>query len=494
MLNATLENETHIGSIGPRTSPVAEDLAQRSAQRAWAQITTAQRLAVLRRGRLAMSQMSKQFAEAISAGPARTPADTRVAEILPLLAACKFLEQRAIRILAVRKLGRRGLPLWLAGVESEVQRVPFGIVLVIAPTNYPLFLPGVQTLQALAAGNAVVWKPGRDGKPVAELFAKAMYSAGLPRQLLQITEDSVKAGEEALRENIDKVIFTGSLENAKRVLQTAAEKMIPCTVEASGCDAVIVLPSANLQQVIHALVFGMRFNGSATCIAPRRIFVTGSASTEALIDLLLGALSQTPAIKISTAVQKRLGDLLTDAQSKGAIIRGEIVGTEMRPILVTKATPEMEITQADIFAPVLSVIEVQDFDEMLRAQQVCPFGLTVSIFGERKEARLIARSLEVGTVLINDLIVSTVDPRIPFGGRRHSGFGVTRGAEGLLEMTTTKVLLAKNSSTARQYEPTSADHELLFDGVIAASHSPTWQQRWNGWKQMLKAGRKLGRD
>ena len=144
----------------------------REAQRAWAGLAIQERLAVLRRARFAMSRRSDAFCDAIPSDLCRTPAETMVAEVLPLLASCQFLERRAEKILRVRRLGRRGLPLLLAGVSAEVQRVPYGVVLVLGPANYPLFLPGVQTLQALAAGNAVVLKPGRGGGLLRECLLK----------------------------------------------------------------------------------------------------------------------------------------------------------------------------------------------------------------------------------------------------------------------------------------------------------------------------------
>lgn len=460
-------------------------------QRAWARLGVQERAAVLRRARFALSQMSKALASAMPEGLARTVADTRVAEILPLLAACEFLEKNAAKILAVRRLGRRGLPFWLSGVDAEVQRVALGTVVVIGPANYPLFLPGVQALQALVAGNAVVWKPGRGGKRVAEIVAEALYGAGLPRELLVVTEDTVEAGEAALRGRVDKVVFTGSAENARTVLRVAAERLIPCVVEASGCDAVVVLPSADLDRVVKALVFGLRLNGSATCMAPRRVLVLGGREEE-LVTKLTAALQSVPAVTLMPMVWECVMSLLADAEACGAKVIGELDGSEMQPVLVTHANTAMEIMRADVFAPVLAVMAVDGVDGVLAVQDACPFGLAAAVFGEEREARALAELLEVGTVLVNDLIAATADPRVPFGGRRGSGFGVTRGAEGLLEMTAAKVVSVKSGKGTRQYEATSEKHTEMFDGLILSGHSPSWRERWRGLKQMVRAARGLG--
>jgi acyl-CoA reductase-like NAD-dependent aldehyde dehydrogenase len=465
----------------------------RKAQRVWDGVPIRKRLDVLRRARFAMSQMARAFSEAIPWELTRTPADTRVAEGLPLLAACRFLECNAEKILRARHLGRRGLPVWLAGLDSEVRRVPHGVVLVLGPSNYPLFLPGVQALQAIAAGNAVVWKPGKGGVAVAMLFAEALYSAGLPRELLMVTEDSVEAGERALRSSVDKVVFTGSAENARTVLRECSARLIPCVVEASGCDAVIVLPSADTGRVVKALAFGMRLNGSATCMAPRRVLLVNASEDRkrSLVGGLVAAFGEVASTRVADDTRLILYEFLHEAKLQGAAVVGA-VDIEQRPILVTEARPEMRLARSDIFAPVLSMIDIGSEMELLAAQEICPFGLTASVFGEEREARRVAEMLHVGTVLINDVIVGTADPRVPFGGRRESGFGVTRGREGLLEMTAAKVVSVQRNKSLRTYEATGKVHAELFDGIIHAMYSQEPGQRWSGVRQAIRSARRLG--
>jgi len=467
---------------------VLELSSLREAQSTWAKLPIKERLAVLHRARFAMSRMAHSFSDAMPSDLCRTSADTRVAEVLPLLAACCFLEQRAEKILRVRRLGRRGLPFLLTGVISEVQRVPYGVVLILGPANYPLFLPGVQALQALAAGNGVVLKPGRGGGSVAKLFAEALYAAGLPRDLLEVTDDSIEAAEEALRSFVDKVIFTGSALNARKVLRVCAEKIIPCVVEASGCDAVVVMPSADLKQVVKAITFGMRLNGSATCMAPRRVLVLDASGDRkrTLIGMLSTAFDQCDPTRLSETTRANLCELLEEAKLLGARVHGSI-NAEQRPILVTDVRPEMGLAQADLFAPVLSVIDVSTETEVIAAQEACPFALTASVFGDEKDARRLASVLNVGNVQINDVIIGTADPRVPFGGRRESGYGTTRGTEGLLEMTVAKAITVQRSKSLRHFDATREQHNELFDGIILASHSQTIRERWQGLVRAIRA-------
>ena len=462
-------------------------------QKAWAETPLKQRLRIVKGARHRIAANAQAFAAAISPELSRTAADTIVAEILPLLAAAQFLEQQASDTLRVRALGRKGLPRWLSGIDSEIHRVPFGRILVIGPANYPLFLPGVQTLQALAAGNAVVWKPGHGGQPVAELFADAMYVAGLPRHLLRITDASVEAAEQQLVAGADKVFFTGSATTGRALLKQLAETLTPCVAELSGSDAVIVLPSADLPRVVSALAFGMRLNGSATCMAPRRVLLVDATPERRseLIKLLRSSLNELPPVPVPAATTQQLKRWLAEAYKDGAVVYGEAATPVMRAVLVTGGTASMAVAQEDIFAPVLTLIDVRGWHGVEAAQQASPFGLTAAVFGDEREARRLAATLNVGSVLINDLIVPTADPRVPFGGRRHSGFGVTRGAEGLLEMTAPKVVAVRRGKSTRHYEATDRRHESLFDGLILATHGGTLKQRIDGIRRLIAAAGKL---
>ncbi len=494
MRDAVLESETHTGCVkNPTASNIDEtEAVLRAAQIEWAATPMAKRLRVLKGARRRMAGLADAFVAAVSTELSRTAADTLVAEVLPLLEACRFLEREAEGILAVRRLGRRGLPFWLSGVDSEVQRVSLGKVLVIGPANYPLFLPGVQALQGLAAGNAVVWKPGIGGRAMAEIVAEALHAAGLPEGLLRVTDESVEAALAEMRTGADKVFFTGSALAGRAVLRELAESATPCVMELSGCDAVVVLASADLNRVVAALTFGMRLNGSATCMAPRRVFLVGATAERKrqLIGLLLTGLDRVEGIWLPERVHGQLRLLLKTATEAGATVHGEL-DLNQQPVLVTDVAPSMEIARADVFAPVLMLMETVDERAVMGALEDCPYALTTAVFGEEREALGLAKKITAGTVLVNDLIVPTADPRVPFGGRRQSGFGVTRGTEGLLEMTAVRVVSVRRGWSRKHYEPTTEQHKDLFNGLIRAAHAGPWGERWQGVKQLLTAARRL---
>lgn len=156
---------------------------------------------------------------------------------------------------------------------------------------------------------------------------------------------------------------------------------------------------------------------------------------------------------LSENIRTELSALLEAARQRGAVVVTELEAETTGPVLIDHASPDMMIAQSDIFAPVLSVMDVAGTDGILSAERMCPFGLCCSIFGSEVDARLLASKLDVGSVLVNDLIVPTADPRVLFGGRRLSGFGTTRGREGLLEMTAIQTIAIRRSFSMRHLEP-----------------------------------------
>lgn len=459
------------------------------AQRRWAARSLGERLQVVRRARHWMAGNSLLFAEAISPELHRSQSDTLVTEVLPVLDAMRFLERSARKLLAPHVLGGRGRPLLLTGVRAEVQRVPLGHVLVIGPANYPLFIPAVQALQALAAGNAVTWKPGAGGQPVALMVKHALRQAGLPRGVLRITDESVEAAQDALAQRPDKVVFTGSLHSGKRVLSALAETATPAVMELSGADAVIVLPSADLALVAKAVAFGLRLNGAEVCMSPRRLFATAETMRQ-LRPLLSAELAQVRPISIRQRTEETLRRLTSAAEAQGARLLGTVDRNAQRPLVVDLVSIDMEIARTDIFAPVLSLIEARSVLHLPEMVNNCPYGLTAAVFGDVREARSVGGQLRVGTVLINDLIAPTVDPRVPFGGRGASGFGLTRGAEGLLEMTAVKTVLVRHKGIATHYGGVDVRDISFFTQLIAALHAGSPMDRIRALRALAGAARK----
>ena len=473
------------------------------AQLAWSQRKTADRTMVLSKLRSLLVESRHLIAEAIESESRQDYRETITSELMPLADAAKWLNKRAKRILAPRYLDGGGSPLWLGRLRSTVHRVPHGLVMIIGTWNYPLFLPGVQILHALAAGNAVVLKPAPGCDRVSYLLVSLLIRAGVPADLIVLLDSSVESAQQAIEMGVDKVIMTGSSRSGRKVLHSLAERLTPSVMELSGCDAMYVLPGADMHRVCDLLVFGLRLNGGATCMAPRRVFVP-KKSTEVFHRLLQQRLenpSQSSwTTKLSLQTYQQLWDGVEDAIRKGArVFSGEpqrnAIAMNHEPsdgvicghLVLTDVTAEMQLSSADLFAPLAMIIPVEDWSDALRADSRCPFALTASIFGPIEDALRIVRFVSAGFITINDIILPTADPRLPFGGRGESGFGVTRGNEGLLEMTFPKVVSTRLGSWLPHAKlPEPADEELL-DGLLQFSHHNRLRTRLQGLLRTIKA-------
>jgi acyl-CoA reductase-like NAD-dependent aldehyde dehydrogenase len=465
--------------------------AARAAQSRWSRTTLTRRLELIRDLRRLIAEHASQLAEASACVRQRPALESLTAEVLPLAEACRFLEREAGRVLAARRLGGGGRPLWLAGVRSEIHREPLGVVLIIGPGNYPLLLPGVQLVQALAAGNAVLIKPGIGGTPAVQALAELVFRAGFDPQLVALLPESIEAARCAISARPDKVLFTGSAATGEKILGQLAPHVIPATMELSGCDAVIIRADADLDLVVRALAFGLRLNAGATCMSPKRVLVHRSIATE-----LEGRLAQNlcrrrgnesrPSIHspglLTSAATERLRPVLEDALARGAhLIAGEINddGSVTIPLVLGGVSPSSRLLREDIFAPVLALVTVANDHEAVSRANDCRFALAASIFTrDESTARLLAARINAGAVTINDLIIPTADARLPFGGRGRSGFGVTRGAEGLLDLTAPKVVTVSRGKFRPAFDSPRPGDEALFNAYFRLTHGRSLKSRW----------------
>lgn len=383
----------------------------RSIDSSWSEMTVRERLRRIRSLRWLIAENADALAQTAAVVNARPTEEKLVSEVLPVVDACRWLEKNAESLLSPRRHGRRGRPFWMRGLTFEVQRRPLGRVLIIGPGNYPLFLPAVQAMHALVAGNTVIVKPAPCTNQVVVAFAQLANQAGIPPETLRILPDRVDAVHEALDSGVDKVIFTGSSRNGRDVLAKLAKTNTPAVMELSGEDAVIVLDDADLDLVVRAIRFGTSLNGGETCIAPRRLIVAESAADELNLRLVSSCIPYPPIERVRN--------------EKDAF--GRLHGAE--------------------------------------------FALGASIFSRNvARAEALATQIQTGFVIVNDLIVPTADPRLPFGGVKASGFGSTRGVEGLLEMTFPHVVAVRRGHNHPHFEEIDAADAEFFSTYIRAAY------------------------
>jgi acyl-CoA reductase-like NAD-dependent aldehyde dehydrogenase len=460
----------------------------RRSKSAWAVRPMSERIALLGHMRRLMASEAEQVADRLTQTlpQRRTVAETLAAEVLPLLDGWRYLEKHASSVLRPRRLGAVGRPLWLWGAHATVEREPLGTVLLLCPFNYPLLLSGAPMGQALAAGNAVLLKPGRHGAEACEMLAECFRRAGGPVDLVQVLDVSVEAGFAAIDAGVDHVVLTGSADSGRAVLSRCAERLIPATLELSGCDSVFVQRDADLDHVVRCLKFGLAINSGATCIAPRRVWVN-SACQVGLVHRLVKAVRAVPPLPADSAALQRLLPMVERAQEAGAtLLAGEVVEPGMvRPFLLDGVHPNDPLVDTDLFAPVLSLVSVESDAQALAYDAQCRLHLAASVFGPPADANALASQVHAGLVTVNDLIAPSADPRLPFGGRGESGFGVTRGQEGLLQMTRPRAVVHHPARFAVHLtEPQAGDDQRLA-ALIRVLHG--------GWRDRLAACRALFR-
>lgn len=493
------DSETQV--VQATREPCLDFSSIRSAQQRWAETSIPNRLSIVARLRHAIANNGKQLAEAVELPQRDHLSDSLAAEVIPLADACRFLERNAKRLLAIKKCDRRDRPAWGRGLVVQTHREPLGIVLVIGTWNYPLFLTGVQTIQAIVAGNGVLLKPGAGTTRVIALMRRLFIEAGLPADLLQVLPESPVAAQQAIRQGVDKVVFTGSAAVGKQVLAQLAESATPSVMELSGSDACFVLPSADMDRAARCIAFGLRINGSSTCIAPRRVFVERSMLPE-FRTKLLDNIRDKQAYPVHPVAGQMAARLIENAVSGGAkLLRpldwngwhpGEPFPVTALEIPVTELEVEQgrfEILRSDVFAPVVTLVSVSRIEQSLPLDAACPYALGATVFGFESEAIAFAKRVDAGCVVINDMVAPTADPRVSFGGRHASGFGVTRGAEGLLELTQIKSIVKQRSNWLPHLDKSIPELNELLLGFLKMNHGATLKEKWQAMRELMSSGR-----
>lgn len=465
-----------------------------AAQVDWARTPIARRLDVVRSLRADLADDPERWASLVGR-PDRTQADTLSAEVLPLIEACRFLQRRAARVLADHRHGLAGRPAWLWGVRLTVRREPLGRVLILAPSNYPLLLPGVQIMQALVAGNAVAVKPAPGCSAPMVALAEALADAGLPRGLLHVLDEDPAAAQAWIDAGVQRVLLTGSRRTGLTVARRLADDLIPATMELSGCDACFILPGADLSLAARSIVFGLTLNAGETCIAPRRIYCPRSLAPvlEAELTRQLAQAASRP-LRPAEPAAHRARALIESAVRDGARSLAPVPSGRddgFVPTVVCDMPDDHPITRSDLFAPVACLIAVDSTEHALRLDAENPWGLGASVFGPRGEAERLAKLVRAGTVTVNDLIVPTADPRLPFAARGASGYGVTRGAEGLLELTQPKAIAVRTGGPRPHLDAPSDSLAALLGGLIRLLHARGLTRRLSGLRQMVAAAGRI---
>jgi len=405
-------------------------------------------------------------------------------EVMMALGHIQHASARAEAAMAPRRVSA-GM---LANFRATISYHPLGVIGVIGPWNYPLFTPMGSIAYALAAGNAVVFKPSELtpllAVKVAEIAAKTF---ALP-DLLQVVTGAGATGAALAKSAVDKIAFTGSAATGRRVMMAASERLTPVLLELGGKDPMIVAEDADLEKAAEACVYGALTNAGQACISVERVYVADAVHDKFVDEVV----KNVRALKVggddghvgamtSAAQVTIVKDHLEDAIAKGAkVLTGgpdAISGSYIQPTVLTNVGHQMKIMSDETFGPVIPIQRVGSLDEAVKLANDSKYGLGSSVFAG-KSARMLADRLRAGMTSINSVMGFAGIPSLPFGGIGDSGFGRIHGDEGIREFTRTKstaeqvMSIPLNMMTFRQPKDMTKRlrgmiKQLYGDGVIS---------------------------
>lgn len=363
--------------------------------------------------------------------------EAAIADVMALLAAMRWSAKHAPSILAPRSAGW-GSAMFL-GRSIRIERAPLGHVAIIGTWNYPLQLLGVQIVHALMAGNRVTVKPS-ERCPRTHAALLGLLARGLPDGMLVWTDATREAGERLLAGGrFDHVVFTGSSAVGRRVAQRCALDMIPSTLELSGSDSALVLADADPVRAARAVWNGFTMNAGQTCMAPRRAIVAREAAPAFLHELRVLAAAAPPLVLIDEPAACQVDAVIHEAVAAGGTpITGILEsprGRSMRPQVVVDAPPSCALARGEHFGPALAVLVERDDAAALERHRGYGQNLSASIFTRGSPTRAMVEATGASIVTINECVVASGHPAVPLAGSGESGWGTSRGADGLLAMT-----------------------------------------------------------
>ena len=393
-----------------------------------------------------------RLAELVHTETGKPLADAQL-EIMLAVIHIDWAARNSRRVLRPRRV-RPGLVAFNQAATLEYQ--PLGVVGVIGPWNYPVFTPMGSIAYALAAGNAVVFKPS-ELTPAVGGWLVSSFAEVVPEQpVLQLVTGFGPTGDALARSAVNKVAFTGSAATAKKVMAACAQNLTPLVAECGGKDAFLVSADADLDAAADACAWGAISNGGQTCVGVERVYVVDDVYHTFLEKLTERVASVRPGEDREAhygpmtmpsqveVVEKHIADAV--ARGGRTVIGGisSIRRPYVGPVILADVPEDSRAVTEETFGPTITISRVADLAEGVELANASRYGLGGTVFARNKKTAMdAARSLRSGMTAINGVISFAGIPSLPFGGSGDSGFGRIHGADGLREF-------ARPKSIARQ--------------------------------------------
>ena len=394
--------------------------------------------------------------------------------------------------------------------KARLEFHPLGVIASIIPWNYPFQNVVNPIPPALMAGNAIVIKPSEwvawSSARFIDAFREILRHAGHNPDVIQAVQGYGETGAALARADVDSILFIGSVENGRRVIEASAERVTPVVMELGGKDPFIVCEDANLEQAVHAALAGCYVNCGQNCVASERLLVHESVyhAFEQRAAQLVGDFRQGDSRgevfdvgAIITPLQLDIIELAVNraiAQGARLVTGGRRVLTDRgqyyAPTILADITPDMDIARREVFGPVMLLMRVRDDDQAIAIANDVSYGLSSSVFSKnRARARRIASQVEAGMSAINDFGgITYMAQDLTFGGVKASGFGRMNGREGLRSMCNVKAVVEDRFPIQQPNEmfPVSQSIYRRFSGVIELLYGRNLGERWRGLLRLLR--------
>ncbi len=446
----------------------------RAASTWWAGLGFAGRRARLLAWRASMARRVSELAELINAEGGKPVAEG----IVEAAAAVDHIAWAARNARRVLRLRRMPSSLMVLEFSAFLEYQPYGVIGVIGPWNYPVFTPVGSIGYALAAGNAVVFKPSEYTPAVGQWLVDRFAEVVPEQPVLQIVHGTGTTGAALCRAGIDKIAFTGSTATGKKIMAACAETLTPVLLECGGKDAMIVDADADLDAAASAATWGGMTNAGQACVGIERVYVADPVYDDFLAKLVaragkltvgatesdLGPITMPSQIKIITAH-------IDDALARGgrAVLggAGAVAAPYVHPTILVDVPEDSDAVSQETFGPTLTVTRVADADEGVRLANASRYGLGSAVFSRHRGIAL-ARALRSGMTSVNSALTFAGVPSLPFGGVGDSGIGRIHGADGLREFTQPKAITKRRAPSvlpSMSFDRTPAQVRLIARAV-----------------------------